>query len=424
MATPLKSTEFIWNRVTELTEDIYRLGVNIEDKDYLFEGLWPIPDGTSINAYAIKGEKTALIDATQVLNDFPSSLESQLGEIGFDVSKIDYAIVNHLEPDHAGYLPILAHKNKNIIFCCTPKAAPGLKAFAGIPEERIQQVEDGDTLNLGNNKELVFYHAPNVHWPETMVTYEKNNKILFSCDAFGSYGRVDNVFDDHLSHKQQDFYINEAERYYANIVAKFSRFVLRAIDKLSGLDIKMICPSHGIVWRTNIPKIINTYVRLANYSEGKTEPEVTVVWSSMYGYTKRIVGKILEGLHSEGVTVHLYQVPKDHIGYILGSAWRSTGLVFAMPTYEYRMFPPMAHVIDDLNRKEVRYKKVLRAGAFGWSGGAQKEFNEITENLDWDCLPPVEWQGSPTEDDYKKAYESAKQLAKDVIKLSQERKEN
>ena len=407
---------FVWNKATELSDGIFRVGVNIEDPNYLFEGLWPIPDGTSINGYAVQGEKKAIIDLTQILFDFPELYTKQLEEIGFPLADVDYVIVNHLEPDHAGFLPIMAQVNSKAKFYCTPKAVPGIQAFASIPLDRIVEVNDGDTLDLGGGKVLQFFHAPNVHWPEVMVTFEQSSGTLFACDAFGSYGRVDEVFDDQISDAKQEWYIKEAERYYANIVAKFSRFVDRAIEKLTPLipQINIICPSHGIVWRSNKDKIINAYVRLASYAHGPAEPEVTVVWGSMYGYTKQMVDKVIEGLHAEGVRVHSYRVPNDDIGYVLGSAWRSSGLVLAMPTYEYRMFPPMAHVLDDFGRKEVKRKKVLRVGGFGWSGGAAKEFSELTAGLEWDCLPEVEWQGHASKEVLQKGYEAARELAKTV----------
>ena len=407
---------FIWNKATELSDGIYRVGVNIEDPNYLFEGLWPIPDGTSINGYAVRGKKKAAIDLTQILFDFPERYTKQLEEIGFALADIDYVIVNHVEPDHSGFLPIMARSNSKAKFYCTPKAVPFMQGFASIPLDRIVEVNDGDILDLGDGKVLQFFHAPNVHWPEVMVTLEKSSGTLFSCDAFGSYGRVDEVFDDHISDVKQEWYIQEAERYYANIVAKFSRFVVRAIKKLSPLvpEISMICPSHGIVWRSKKDKIIDAYARLAKYAEGPAEPEVTVIWGSMYGCTKKMVDRIIQGLHSEGVKVHVYRVPNDDMGFILGSAWRSSGLVLAMPTYEYRMFPPMAHVLDDLGRKEIKRKKVLRLGSFGWSGGAAKEFSGLTAGLDWDCLPEIEWQGHASPEVLEKGYVAARELASQV----------
>ena len=413
MAYTQSATGYATDKATEISEGIYRVGVNIEDPDYLFEGLWPIPDGTSINGYAVKGEKKAIIDLTQIIFDFPDRYTKQLAEIGFALADVDYVIVNHLEPDHAGFLPVMAERNSKAKFYCTPKAVPGIQAFASIPLERIVEVKDGDTLDLGGGKVLQFFHAPNVHWPETMVTFEQSSGVLFSCDAFGSYGRVDEIFDDQISNSKQEWYISEAERYYANIVAKFSRFVVRAIEKLAPLvpKISMICPSHGIIWRSNKGKIIDAYMRLAKYADGPAEPEVTVVWGSMYGYTKQMVDRVIQGLHAEGIKVHVHRVPNEEIGHVLGSAWRSSGLVLAMPTYEYRMFPPMAHVIDDFERKEVKRKKVLRVGGFGWSGGAAKEFTKLTDGLQWDCLPEVEWQGNATEEALQKGYEAARELA-------------
>ncbi|MBU0663946.1 MAG: FprA family A-type flavoprotein [Proteobacteria bacterium] len=396
-----------------IAEGIYRLGVNL-DATHLFEGMWPMPDGISINSYVVQGEKTALIDLVEDIDDKPVEFEQELNSIPLRAQDIDYLVINHMEPDHTGWLPEFYSKNPNIEIYITEKGAAMLKAFCGI-EENVHVVKTGDTLDLGGNKELVFYEIPNLHWPETMATYERNSGILFSCDAFGSYGSItDTLFDDQLSSDQHNFFMNEALRYYANIISNFSMFVEKAISKLKTLDIKMIAPSHGLIWRENPQEIIDTYSRFAGYLKGPAEAEVTLIWSSMYGNTQKVVNAMVEGVRSEGIPIHIHRVPNDHIGFILASAMKSSGIILGMPTYEYKMFPPMAWTLDMFGRKKIWNKKVLRFGSFGWSGGAQQELEQLTEKLKWTFVDPVEWQGAPSEDVVKQAALQAKKLAQSL----------
>ncbi|MBN2435326.1 MAG: FprA family A-type flavoprotein [Spirochaetes bacterium] len=399
-------------KAVEIAENIYFIGANIKNGD-LFEGMWPIPDGVSLNSYIVKGDKTALIDLVRDWDNAPEALKEQLASLNIDINNIDYLVLNHLEPDHTGWLCEFLKLNPKVTILTTQLGKNMVKGFYK-NEDNVQIVKDGEKLDLGNNMELTFYTAPNVHWPETMVTYNEKSGVLFSCDAFGSYGCVDNPFDDQLDDEKHAFYDRESLRYYANIVASFSPFVQKAIDKLASLDIKMIAPSHGIIWRENPSVIIERYRRFAEYMNGPAEPEITILWGSMYGNTESALAPLIDGIKSEGVTVHLHQVPNEDVSFPLTSAYKSAGLVFAMPTYEYRMFPPVAAAIDMFGRKHLKNKKVLRIGSYGWSGGAQKEFDSITADYNWDCLEPVEWQGGCDEDTKKKIYEQGKKLAKTV----------
>jgi flavorubredoxin len=395
---------------TKITDGIYRLGVNLEG-DLLFEGMWPIPDGISINSYVVRGDKTALVDLVEDLGDKPAEFEQALASLSLKPEDIDFLVINHMEPDHTGWLPEFYKRNPNVEFYITAKGASILKAFYGI-DKNIHSVKTGDVLDLGGGKNLTFYEVPNIHWPETMVTFEQSSGILFSCDAFGSYGAInETVFDDQLSSDQYDFFMQEALRYYANIIASFSSFVEKAIMLLRNLDIKIIAPSHGIVWRQNPGAIIDAYSRFASYMNGPAEPEITVIWSSMYGNTGKAVAAVIQGARSEGIPVHVYRTPKDDIGFILASAWKSAGLIIGMPTYEYKMFPPMAWVLDMFARKKVMNKKVLRFGSYGWSGGAQRELELLTEKLKWEFLPPVEWHGAPSDEVLNLAASGSRELA-------------
>ncbi|MFP4383865.1 MAG: FprA family A-type flavoprotein [Spirochaetia bacterium] len=351
-------------KAVKITEGIHHIGVNITNND-LFEGLWPIPDGVSLNSYVVQGKKNAVIDLVRDWNDAPAGFTEKLRSIGLSAENIDYLILNHLEPDHTGWLREFKKKNPRVEIITTPKGAALVKQFYGI-EEAVREVKTGDSLDLGDGRVLNFIEAPNVHWPETMVTYETSGKVLFSCDAFGSYGALgDAVFDDQLSQEHSQFYEREALRYYANIVASFSKFVERAAAKLEGVEINVIAPSHGIIWRENPSVIIERYLKYASYMDGPAEPEITLIWGTMYGNTGSAVNEIIRTVRSEGVPIHVHQVPQDDSSYILASAWKSAGLIIGMPTYEYRMFPPMANVLDLFDRKHVKNKKVLRFGSFG-----------------------------------------------------------
>ncbi len=401
-------------KAINLSDGVYGLRANVQNND-LFEGIWPIPEGVSLNSYILKGDKVAMVDLFRDWDGAKDKMEAQLTSIGLSFTDIDYLVINHMEPDHTGWLAEFKKINPKVEILTTKKAAALVKAFYHF-DDNIRVVVSGDTLDLGKGKELLFIEAPNVHWPETMVTYEKSSKILFSCDAFGSFGKVreGREFDDLLTQEEHAFFESETDRYYANIVSSFSSFVLKALDALKTLDIRMIAPSHGIIWRKDITRIVERYRRIASYFNAPAEKEITLVWASMYGNTEKMLPSILEGIKSEGVPVTVHRVPLEHVSYILSSAWRSRGLVLGMPTYEYKMFPPMAYVLDILERSHVANKKVLRFGSFGWSGGAQKEFNTFMERLKWECLPPVEWQGSPTEDDLKRGFEAGRELARAV----------
>jgi anaerobic nitric oxide reductase flavorubredoxin len=394
----------------KIANGIFWVGANVTTND-LFEGIWPIPYGVSLNCYVVQGEKTAMIDLVRDWQGAPLYLLEQLQSINLHPSKVDYIILNHLEPDHTGWTGIMREINPNVQIITTAKGAELVKALFRITEN-IRIVKSGDTLDLGNGKFLMFEEIPNVHWPETMVTYEKSTQTLFSCDAFGSFGMMrGSIFDDEIPPETQEFYKDETLRYYANIVAPFSSFVLKAIEKLAGIPIKTVCPSHGLVWRGNPKKIINQYKTLANYMTTPAEPEITVIYGSMYGNTEHLLRSVLAGIASEGVTVSIFKIPEANQSFILSKAWKSAGLVIGMPTYEYKMFPPMTNIIDILERKHVWNKKVLRFGSFGWSGGAQKEFDEKTKNMKWECIEPVEFRGAPTNEDMATGFNQGKKLA-------------
>ena len=396
-----------------ITDYIYCIHADIQTTDF-FEGIWPIPDGVSLNSYVVKGDKTALIDLFRDWTGGRRQMEEALASLGFDFSGVDYLILNHLEPDHSVWLREFRAKNPGAVIISTQKGIDLVKSFYKI-DTGVQAVKDGDTLDLGGGKVLAFFEAPNVHWPETMVTWEAASGTLFSCDAFGSYGALgDRIFDDQCGEKEHAFFEAETLRYYSNIVSSFSGFVERAIAKLSNLSIKCIAPSHGLVWRKEPQKIIGRYQKYASWARGPAEKEIAVIWASMYGNTKAGVDAVVRGIEKEGIPCTLHRVPDENVSYVLAAAYKSSGLVIAMPTYEYAIFPPMAYVLDIFRRKHIIGKKVLRICSWGWVGGAKKEYDTILGNLKWDSLDSFEWAGFPTEAEFLVLEERGQELARKV----------
>ena len=402
-------------KAQEITDNIHCIHADIRTTE-LFEGIWPIPDGVSLNAYLVKGQKTALIDLfcdwDSALGQMEEAIASINANAGF--SGIDYLVLNHLEPDHTGWLREFREKNPNVEIISTQKGINLVKSFYKI-ETGVRAVKDGDTLDLGNGKVLTFFEAPNVHWPETMVTWDASSGTLFSCDAFGSYGALgEKVFDDQLDEKEHAFFEEETLRYYSNIISSFSAFVEKAIQKLSALDIKCIAPSHGIIWRGDPKTIIERYLKYASWSKGPAEKEIAVIWGSMYGNTFAGVEAVVRGIQKEGVPCTLHRVPDENISYIVAAAFKCSGLVIAMPTYEYAIFPPMAYALDIFRRKHIFGKKALRIGSWGWVGGAKKEYDAVLEKLSWDCLDSFEWAGYPTDEEFAALEERGQEFARKV----------
>jgi flavorubredoxin len=389
--------------------DIYWIGVNDRITD-LFEGLWPITtEGVSYNSYLINDEKKAVIDLMKSFKG--DEYLAQIDEV-IDVSKIDYVIINHMEPDHSGLLRTLRRISPNVTFIGTAKTKKLLEDFYSI-RDNVEIVGDGDTLSLGK-RTLQFFMTPFLHWPETMMTYETSDHILFSCDAFGGYGAIRGaIFDEGC--KDIDFYQKEALRYYVNIVANYSPRVLSAIDKLASIPVEVIAPSHGLIWKKNPPHIVNLYKKWAEYASRETEPGVTLVYGSMYGNTDVVMNAVAQGITGAGVPVEIFDAARTHVSYILPSLWTKRGVMIGAPTYEVSLFPPMADVLNMAVRKRIKNKKTAYFGSYGWSGGALKELQRIIEPLKWDLVDTFEFLGAPSEQDIKKAEELGAQFAKSVM---------
>lgn len=395
----------------QIAENTWKIGSNLGNEE-LFEGIWPTPDGVSVNSYFIREEKSVLIDIIKKGEEFINEYEEELNAVDASLKTVDYLIINHMEPDHTGALLKLTRFNPNVRIFCTKKSVPMLKAFYGI-EKNVTAVSDGDTLDLGNGRILSFLETPNIHWPETMMTYDSKNQILFSCDAFGSFKALPEgkTFDDEMNEQEMNEFQAETLRYYSNIVSTFTPFVVNGLKKLASLKIKVIAPSHGMVWRKNPKTIVDWYQKLCDFAV-RGDRRITVIWSSMYGNTEAMLKTVIDTLNEVGIPYSVYRIPDEpKLSYVLADCWRSEGIILGMPTYEYRMFPPMAHVIDLLDRSHIKNRLAFRFGSFGWSGGAQKQLDELTAKLNWTFLNPVEFQGAPKEEDKAKAAAEIREMA-------------
>ena len=392
----------------EISKNIFWIGVN-DDRTELFEGLWPIKqEGISYNSYLVKGEKTVLIDLCKDLfqEDYLASLKTLI-----DPAKIDYLVVNHMEPDHSGALRAFREIAPQAIILTTQKAVKMLEDFFGI-KDAVRVVADGETLDLGSHQ-LKFVTAPMVHWPETMMTFETTTGILFSCDAFGGFGKLTNgIFDDNYS--DLAFYEKESLRYYANIVAAFSKPVLNAGEKLAGLKINIVAPSHGLVWRRDPARIITLYLKWSEYGKGSAQKAVTLMHGSMYGNTDRMALSVRKGLEAAGIPVDVFDVTATHPSYILPSLWVNQGVAIGAPTYEGSLFPSMAQVLLMAEFKRVFHKDAIYFGSFGWGGGATRYLNAQFEKMKWQLLDTLEFPGEPKPETLAQAVEFGKRFGERI----------
>lgn len=390
-----------------LREDVFWVGAN-DRYTTLFESLWPLPYGVCYNSYLILDDhKTALIDTVK-----EQSEQDFLEKIRAVVKKgraLDYLIINHMEPDHSGAIPALLSIWPELKIVGNEKTARFLESFYGITQN-VMVIKEGETLSLGRHV-LQFHMIPMVHWPETMVTYDTTDKIIFTGDAFGGFGAMTGgIFDDELD---LDFYEDEILRYFSNIVGKYSAMVQKAIKKLAPLDIQIIAPTHGPVWRTNPSHIIEKYDR---WSRHEAEQGVTLVYGSMYGNTEKMMEAVARGLAEENVKrVRIHNVSTTHLSFLIRDAWRYRGLILGGPTYDTGLFPPMQFLIDTLHRKMLKNRTLGLFGSYTWSGGGVKSLEKFAEEGHWSLIDPVvECCSSPTVEDIEQCVQLGRNVAQSI----------
>lgn len=388
----------------EILKDLYYMGVNDRDTN-LFENMWPLPEGVAYNSYLIVDEKTALLDTVKItkVNGFIENLKKNL-----DGRDLDYLVIHHMEPDHSGcYLSVL-DLYPNLTFVGNKKAKAMFKDYLDMEPENFLEVKDGDSLSLGN-RNLTFVNTPMVHWPESMVSYETTDKVLFSQDIFGGFGALNGtIFDDEMNF---DFFRDEIRRYYSNIVGKYSKQAAKALQKVKALDINVICPVHGIVWRTNPDAIIDEYIRLADQVN---EEGVVIAYGSMYGNTEKIADTLARYLAEEGIkNVKVFDVSKTHASYILSEIWKYKGMILGSCTYNNSVYPNMNQLLYTLKMNKLSNHVLGIFGSYGWSGGAVKELTEFaSEGGSFEVLPTVvEAKGTMKAEDDEALRAMAKEMA-------------
>lgn len=361
--------------IRKVTEDILWVGCN-DRRITLFENLFPVPKGVSYNSYLLIDEKVALMDTVDesVTGQFLENLEGAL-----EGRAIDYLIVHHMEPDHCANIRLLMEKYPQMQVVGSAKAIQMIGQFFDIEMEgRTMTMKEGDTLSVGSHT-LRFAMAPMVHWPEVMVTYDEKEKILFSADAFGTFGALNGtIFNDEVDFEKE--YLAEARRYYANIVGKYGAQVQALLKKASALDIQMICPLHGPIWRTEIDWFIDKYDKWSRY-----EPEekgVAVIYGSIYGHTEQAVNALACQLAEKGVkNIAVYDVSRTHVSDLISEIFRVSHLVLACPTYNAGIYPPMENLLADMKALSVQKRTVALMENGTWAAAAGKQILKRLEEM-------------------------------------------
>lgn len=396
--------------ISEFVPGIHYVGVN-DRTTTRFEGLWSLPLGVSYNAYLVVGEKVALIDTVE--EAFGSRLEANIREVIGD-RKIDYLVINHMEPDHSSSIAALRRIYPELTIVSNAKALQMVKGFYGVAEPAIE-VKEGDTLDLGG-KTLSFHMIPMVHWPETMVSWCPELQTLFSGDALGTFGALDGGITD--SQVDVERYWDEMRRYYATIVGKYGAPVQKALQKLSALPVKTVCPTHGPVWQQQIARVIDLYDRMSRY-EG--EPGVVLAYASMYGNTEQLAERIARELAAEGVrNIRVYNLSYADPSVVLRDIFRFDTLIVGGPTYNAGLFPPVAELLDKLAARGIPQRRFGWFGSFNWAGASVRLLGEFAQKMKWEVVcDPVEMKQGYSET----MYEACRTLARSVAEKMREKAE-
>lgn len=360
----------------EISDKVYYVGVNDRNKN-LFEGLWPLPYGVSYNSYLIDDDKVCLIDTVEVdfFVQFIENLHEILGE-----RPIDYVVINHMEPDHSGSLALLRKYYPGVKIIGNKKTFDMVKGFYGIEDDTIE-IKNAEELQLGKHT-LQFFLTPMVHWPETMMTLCKGkSQILFTGDAFGSFGALNGgLIDQEIN---TDWCWQEMIRYYSNIVGKYGTPVQNALKKLAGIPIDYICSTHGPVWHKYVGKVVDLYDRMSKY---ETDPGLVICYATMYGNTERMAEKIARAASRAGLKdILMYNVSKTHHSYILQDIFRYKGLIVGAPTYNAGLFHEMEVLLNEVANRDIKNHLFGYFGSYSWASKAVpaiKKWNEDHLNME------------------------------------------
>jgi flavorubredoxin len=382
--------------IRELKKNIYAVGVQDWDRR-LFDELIPLPHGTSYNSYLIKGsQKTALIDSAD-----PVKYQELLDNLAeHDIERIDYLVCDHAEQDHSGSIGFLAEKYPKAIVVTNEKCKGFLMDLLHIPENRFQVVADGETLSLGD-KTLEFILAPWVHWPETMFSYLREDKILFSCDFLGSHLATTDIF------ACDDTVLEGAKRYYAEIMMPFRSSIVKHLQKLDTMDIELIAPSHGPVYKKPF-FIVDAY---KEWSSEQVKNEVVIPWVSMHGSTEAMVKHLTEALVRKGIAVKPFNLTKTDLGELAASLVDAATVVVATSTALVGPHPQGLYAAALVGALRPKTKFLSIIGSYGWGSKAVETIKSLVTNVKAELLEPVYIKGAPKKEDF----EALDKLAEEIL---------
>ena len=387
----------------ELKGNVHYVGVNDRNKT-LFENLWPLPYGVSYNSYLIADDDAVVLVDTVDVAFFEVYLKKIRAVIGY--RKIDYLIINHMEPDHSGSISLIKQYYPDIVLVGNKKTFDMVDGYYGVGGER-KVVAEGDSLKVGRH-DLHFYLIPMVHWPETMVTFDSTDGILFSGDAFGCFGALNGgCIDKNIN---TEIYMGEMRRYYSNIVGKFGNPVQKALQKCSGLDIKMICPTHGPVWEEKIAEVVAMYDKLSRY---EAEEGVVIAYGTMYGNTEQMAEAIAEELSAQGIkNIVMHNVSKTPHSFILADIFRYKALIVGCTTYNMHLYPEMEALLSKVAARDMKNRLIGYFGSFTWASAAVKKLGEYAAQLKFEVVGnPVEMKQSMSAGSEQQARELAVAMA-------------
>jgi len=397
----------------KLTPSVYWVGVN-DANTKRFEGLWSIPEGVSLNSYLVLGtEKAALIDS--VLSRFEEEHLTKISQV-VNLSKVEYIILNHMEPDHTEAVSGVLEALPRAKVILTPMALSMLKAFYHVDPQTMIVKGDDVVVDLGG-RTVRFIQTPFLHWPETMCTYLVEERILFSCDLFGSFGRLpeDAIMETRIKDIEQ-FICSASKEYFAGVFTRHRDYILRAIEKFAtlGIEIEVLAPSHGPVYTTSIKHVMDLW---ASWSRPDYTRKVLVVVGSMYGMTLKFLDAILEGIEEACGEPVVRNLVEDSPQKSLEAVINSPALIIGSPTYEYDLFPPLSYFLDLLETKKITDRFVGVFGGFAWAGGGMKKLTERLNALGFKMIgTPVETRGTPTQEDLERAKAMAKKVVEAAFK--------
>ncbi len=389
-----------------IADGIHMIGVN-DRRTALFENIWPIPHGVSYNSYVIVDEKCAMLDTIEFGSEgaYMERVETILGG-----RTLDYLIVNHMEPDHSGEIETVLRRYPNVKLVANAQTRKIMSGYFGDVSANFLEVKDGDCISLGKHT-LYFYLTPWVHWPETMMTYEASEKILFSADAFGTFGTLDGAMTDDVA--DLTTYESEMRRYYSNIVGKYGGMVQKALAKLSGLEVKTLCPLHGPVWRRQAGDVIALYDK---WSRCEADEDVVIIYASMYNNTAHMADHIAMRLAEQGIrNVKVYDVSKTHLSYLISEIWRCRYVILGSCAYNGTMFPLMEMLCNSIKHYGLKNRSLGLFASYSFNGGGMRALSKFAEDCAWEMIAePVEVCGRATEENLAKFVPMADAIAERI----------